>query len=195
MDTNDDNETDTKIVQVQSNDKEYDPVLYIIDSLMNKSMSILTMGVIIYKKSGKDLSILITLKDAKYEDMYMNYDQADTNPCKTMIQGIKMRTNDKICIAMERIKNGYSVYIPKSKHLVFIIEADNNEMKLVKEDFGFSDHGDNKYRTIGWINRSELAKSSVIHFKLNQRIKSKTLFDKLYNIESNFRISCKLFRS
>jgi hypothetical protein len=40
-----------------------------------------------------------------------------------------------------------------------------------------------------------LAKPSVIRFKLNQRIKSKILFDKLYNIENGFKMSHKLFKS
>ncbi len=193
MDSNicDEIEDRNKIIDI-----DYDPILQIMQSFGSlTTIEILTMGVIIYKKNGKNLMILITLKNVKYEDMCVKYDITDTNPCKTLIQGINAMTNNKIDITMERIKNALSVYVPLSKHMVFILEANDNETKLVKEDFGSKEHRNNTLRTIGWINRSELIKPAVVRFKLNQRIKSKTMFDKLYIIESNLKISCKLFKS
>lgn len=160
-----------------------------------KNKTVDTMGVIIYKKNGKEMAVLITLKGSKYEDLCVKYEENTNDTNDTLIQGIRARTNNKINITIDRIQNARSVYIPRSKHLVFILEAIEDEIKLMKEDFGTKEQTEDKPRIIGWINRSELTKHAVIHFKLNQRIKSKELFDKLLNIERSFRMTYKLFRS
>jgi hypothetical protein len=79
--------------------------------------------------------------------------------------------------------------------VIYLIEANPAEKKLKKADFGDHEEHDGFARTIGWISREELAKPATIQFKLNWRMKCKSLFEKLTDIESKFKFKNNMFKN
>ena len=75
------------------------------------------------------------------------------------------------------------MYNQKSKYIVFLIEANDDECKLKSSDFGKIEIHDNIPRKIEWISLKNFLTSDVIKCKLNFRLKNKNLFDKLLVIK------------
>lgn len=165
-----------------------------IDS--DKTKPVTATGALIYKNVGNKMMILIMDNDGKYEDIGGKIDKEDIDIFSAAAREIEEETNNNIMSSdiVERLKRSPYVYIPKSKYVVFIVEANKNEMTFTKDDFGDYEFHDGFSRTIGWILREDLVKSSIIQFKLNWRLRNKTLFSKLFEIESNFKFKQKLFK-
>lgn len=152
-------------------------------------------GALIYKRSAGKMKILIIENMNKYEDIGGKIDPTDESIYHAAGREIEEETNGMIKQdnIVERLQVAPYIYVPRSKYLIFIVEATKKEKKLKKEDFGDREIHDDFPRTIGWIRRDALTKSTVIQFKMNWRMKSKSLFDKLTDIDNQFKFKKKMF--
>jgi ADP-ribose pyrophosphatase YjhB (NUDIX family) len=153
-------------------------------------------GAIFYKQIGKDMMLLLIENRAKYEDIGGKIDPDDEDIYEAAAREIEEETNGQIKSddVIERLKTASYIYVPKSKYVIYIIEANADEKKLKKDDFGDREEHDGFERTIGWIARKEIAKPTIVKFKLNWRMISKSLFDKLAEIEGQFKFKKSLFK-
>jgi len=153
-------------------------------------------GAIFYKQVGKDMMLLLIENRAKYEDIGGKIDPDDEDIYEAAAREIEEETNGQIKSddVIERLKTASYIYVPKSKYVIYIIEANADEKKLKKDDFGDREEHDGFERTIGWIARKEIAKPTIVKFKLNWRMISKSLFDKLAEIEGQFKFKKSLFK-
>lgn len=154
-------------------------------------------GAIFYKNVKGKMMLLIIENNDKYEDIGGKIDPDDENIYTAVAREIREETNglisdDKLASRLE--KANYA-YVPKSKYVIFILNANSTEKILKKKDFGEYEEHDDIKRTIGWISREQLCKSENIQFKMNWRMKSKTLFDKLLDIENKFKYKVNLFKN
>jgi hypothetical protein len=154
-------------------------------------------GALIYKKFRNKLKLLIIESDRGFEDIGGKIDTDDQDIFSAAAREIEEETNKKIKIenTLERLKKAPYVYVPKSKYVIFLLEASDKEKRLTKDEFGEYEIHDQIQRTIGWIDLKEFSKSSVVKFKLNWRLRNKSLFDKLSDIEKRFVTNKKIFKS
>lgn len=152
-------------------------------------------GVLIYKKEKGNMMILVIDNSGKYEDIGGKIDPDDKTVYHAISREVEEETNSiiKSDTIIERLKDAQYIYVPNSKYVIFLVEATKYEMKLRKDDFGDKELHDNFPRTIGWISRHDIVNPEIIKFKMNWRMKSKSLFDKLLDIENQFKLKKKLF--
>jgi 8-oxo-dGTP pyrophosphatase MutT (NUDIX family) len=151
-------------------------------------------GALIYKKIGKNMMVLVIESNAQYEDIGGKIDPEDADIASAAAREIEEETNGQIKSddVIDRLNSASYIYVPKSKYLIYLIEASDKEKKLKRSDFGDREEHDGYDRVIGWISREELAKPATIH-KLNWRMRSKALFEKLADIEKNSKLKKNLF--
>jgi len=161
--------------------------LYLND---DSSKPVTAAGVLFYKKVGKNLMLLVIDNQGKYEDIGGKIDSNDTNILTAVCREIEEETNAKIKSenVLERLRTSHHVYVPRSKYLIYLLEANDYEKELKKEDFGDCEENNGSIRTIGWISREELTKTPIIQYKMNRRLKSKDLMDKLVSIENMLKL-------
>jgi hypothetical protein len=154
-------------------------------------------GALFYKQVGKRMMILLIENEAKYEDIGGKIDPGDADIISAAGREIEEETNGQIKgdDVMERLKIAPYIYVPRSKYVIYLVEASSAEKKLKKIDFGDREDHDGFARTIGWISREELSKPATVQFKINWRIKCKSLFDKLMDIESQFKFKNNMFKN
>lgn len=80
------------------------------------------------------------------------------------------------------VKTRDYVYIPKCKYLVFMIEANNDEIEIPDEEYGEYELHDSIKRTIRWIPFDEYMSKEFIKNKLHIRLKHRDVFHALCNI-------------
>jgi len=153
-------------------------------------------GVIIYKYVKGKMMLLIIETDGKYEDIGGKIDPDDSDVFSAVAREVQEETNEQIMSEdiLDRLKIASYVYVPRSKYVVYIVEATVQEKKLKKTDFGEMEEHDAFPRTIGWIARDALMKPQTIQYKMNWRLKSKELFDKLIDIEKDGMFKKKIFK-
>ncbi len=190
----------TKKVKVKVNAKtkaKEKTILYLND---DATMPVSAGGVLIYKNVNNAMHLLLIDSRNVYEDIGGKIDETDEDIYNAIAREVEEETNniiekDKI---IDRIKKAHKlsqwVYVPKSKYVIFLVEATPTEQKLEKEKFGDTELHDNFPRTIGWISRENLMKPEITKFKMNWRMKSSTLFEKLKGIESNFKFNNSMFK-
>jgi len=151
-----------------------------------------TFGVLFYKSVKNKMVILMEENGGMYEDIGGKIDTGYDQLVPMVAWIVEQKTNGIVekSSFMARIKNSHQIYIVRSKHVIFIVEADCREKKLKKTDF--STIGSSK---IGWIQREQLKNPAVLNFKVNQRIRSKTLLTRLSEIENGFKFKKSMFRS
>ena len=152
-------------------------------------------GALFYKQVGKQMMLLVIENKSKYEDIGGKIDPGDGDIISAVLREIKEETNGQINMenGIERLKTASYVYVPKSKYVIYIIEANASEKKLKKNDFGDREGHDGFARTIGWISLEELTNSATIQYKMNWRMKCKALFVKLTDIEKHFKFKNNMF--
>lgn len=154
-------------------------------------------GALFYKKVGKQMMILIIENEAKYEDIGGKIDPDDEDIMAAAAREIEEETNGQIKgeNVIDRLKLAPYIYVPRSKYVIYLVEASPAEKKLKKSDFGDREDHDGFARTIGWISREELSKPASVQFKMNWRMKCKSLFDKLTDIENQFKFKNNMFKN
>ena len=153
-------------------------------------------GVMIYKYVQNKIMLLIIETEGKYEDIGGKIDPEDDDIYSAVAREVQEETNEQIMSddIIDRLKLATYVYMPKSKYVIYIVEATDIEKKLKKVDFGDMEYHDAFPRTIGWIARDALMKPHNIQYKMNWRMKSKELFNQLIEIEKNVKYKKKLFK-
>ena len=152
-------------------------------------------GVIFYKTIKGKLELLILKNNNdKYEDIGGKVDFDDETIFHAAGREVEEETNGMIKSddVLDRLKNSVFVYVPRSKYIIYLVEANINETKLNKEDFGDKEEHDDIYRTIGWITKDVFMNQSTIKFKLNNRLKSKELFNNIREIENTAKFSKRI---
>jgi hypothetical protein len=157
---------------------------------VNKQIN--TFGVLFYKSVKNKMVILMEENGGMYEDIGGKIDTGYDQLIPMVARIVEQRTDGIVekSSFVARIKNSHQIYIARTKHVVFIVEADCKEKKLKKTDFPTI--GSSK---IGWIQREQLKNPAVLNFKVNQRIRSKTLLTRLSEIENGFKFKKSMFRS
>jgi hypothetical protein len=177
-----------------------------IDSMQRKTIylhndqtkPVTAAGALIYKKVGGKLMFLVIDKQGKYEDIGGKIEKGDINIHATVSREVEEETNGQIKYSdiIERVKNAQYVYVPKSKYLIHLIEANLVERNLTKDDFGNCETFTNTPRTMGWLSHEELTKTATIQHKMNWRLKSKSLMSKLIDVENQMKFKNKnLFKN
>lgn len=154
-------------------------------------------GILFYKNHMNQMYCLIQEQNNKYEDIGGKIDTIDQTLEDTICRELEEETNHRINATnvRQRLNGAKKIYIPICKYCLYIVEADQNEADLKKNDFGEEEKYNNKNRTIGWIKRDELSMPHIIKYKLNWRLRSKTLFEYLKETEHNMKFKKKLFNS
>ena len=155
----------------------------------DQSKPVTAAGALFYKKVGGKLMLLVIEKQGKYEDIGGKIEKGDTDIYAAVSREVEEETNGQIKSSdvIERVKNAQCVYVPKSKYLVHLIEANVAEKNLTKDDFGNCETFTNTMRTVGWISHEELTKTATIQHKMNWRLKSKSLMSKLIDVENQMK--------
>lgn len=154
-------------------------------------------GALFYKKVGKQMMVLVIENDSKYEDIGGKIDPDDEDIVAAASREIEEETNGIIKAenVIERLRTATYIYVPRSKYVIYLVEANAEEKKLKKNDFGDREEHDGFPRTIGWMAREELAKPAIVQFKMNWRMKCKSLFEKLTDIETHFKFKNNMFKN
>lgn len=156
---------------------------------------VMASGALIYKNVSGRMKLLIIDTKSRYEDIGGKIDITDNTIYDSTSREIEEETNGiiKKQDIIDRLRTAKYIYISKAKYLVFLLEATPTERKLQKSDFGNREIHDNYARTIGWIDRYQLTKKSIIKYRLNYRLRKKKLFDMLLIIENQFKYRKRLF--
>lgn len=166
--------------------------IYYFDNDPSKPIS--AAGVLIYRNHQDKMLCLIQDHNNLYEDIGGKIDRVDGQMIETIGREVEDETNGIICSSdiIGRLATAKKIYIPASRYCLHIIEANEKETMLSKEDF----REDVKHirRTIGWIAREDMARPSTIRYRINFRLRNKALFDYLKEIEKNMKYSTSLFR-
>ena len=141
----------------------------------DKTKPIRAGGVIIYKKVGNDIKLLMIKTThrnvTRYEDIGGKTDINDITEYDTVSREVAEETNLVINqkIIKYQLKNADSIYVPYSKYLVFLVEANLYERNLKSTYFGDKEIQDNIYRTINWISLDSYLNNTL---NFNPRITS-----------------------
>src|SRR5207237_859704 len=137
---------------------------------------VMAAGAIFYKRSGKNMMLLLIEKNCNYEDIGVKIDETDDDINSDAALEIKEETNEiiKSVGIVDRLRKTSYIYVGASKYFVHLVEANENEKVLTKEDFGDNETHCDISRTIGWVSREDLANPAIFRHKLNWRLRSKS---------------------
>lgn len=161
------------------------PTFYINDKL---SQPIRAGGAIIYKFTKSDMEILLIEKDGQYEDIGGRTDNVDDTYIDTIVREIYEESNKLIKrkTTRKKLDGAEYVYIPKSKYIVYFIEATEKQKLLTEEHFGKKELHDDIVRTIKWIPLTLFLNKNIIKYKVNFRLKHDMIYTKLKKIYENY---------
>ena len=151
----------------------------------DKDKPIKAGGVIIYRKINNCIELLLINKCGLYEDIGGRIENFDDDICDMVKREVKEETNDQIIFDKNRLISAPFIYSEKCKYILFITMATHNEAILEKSHFGDKEFFDDIIRTINWIPLKTFMDPIVIKHKLNFRIKNKSLFSKLKEINDH----------
>jgi hypothetical protein len=123
----------------------------------DKNKPIRAGGVLIYKKDDEHIKVLLikklTFGDNLHEDIGGKTDKEDLNILDTISREVSEETNKIIDkeIIKEQLKNGKPLYVPFSKYMLYLIEANEEQKKLKTHLFGSLELHDKLKRRIYWI--------------------------------------------
>ena len=141
-------------------------------------------GVILYRRN-KELELLLITNRGKYEDLGGRADISDKNIYETVAREAYEESNNLINkkSILDRIKTSEYFISKTAKYIVFIIEANQEESKLLSEQFGNIEIHDNIPRIISWIPISEFLDTKTIKDKMNFRLKNRYIFEYLKSLK------------
>lgn len=158
----------------------------------DESKPITASGILFYR-NPKKMEILLIESDGMFEDIGGKTESFDETVFETVIREVEEETNGVIKITDEgRLNN--SIYVPRAKYELFIVEADKFEKELESDIFGDKEIHDNYNRKIKWIEKEKILDKTVFKFKLNYRLKSLELFNRLSKIETEAKLKKNMFK-
>lgn len=148
----------------------------------DKTMPIRAGGCLIYKVFNDKIKFLMIKKtyDEKYEDIGGKTDINDITEIDTISREVEEETNmviDKNIIKYQLSKSK-SVYIPCSKYIIYLIQANSYERNLKSKYFGRKEIKDNISRTVEWVDIENIIENKL---NLNPRIANDDLKNFLKN--------------
>jgi hypothetical protein len=146
-------------------------------------------GVVLYKVENQIIQLLMIEIECIYEDLGGKVDPEDETIFDTVAREAYEESNyllDQKKIK-ERLFLAKYVYVPHSKYMVFLIEANIEESLLTSRLFGNKEIKDNIERIIKWVPVKYLMKQEIIKHKLCTRLKHKDFFDIVNGIEKKIR--------
>lgn len=175
-------------------DKTQKKIFYLNDDA-NKPIT--SGGVIIYRFVKNNMELLLSDTRNNYEDLGGLIDQKDKDILSTISREAFEESNNllKKTSIKNRLKNASYIYIPKCKYVVYVIKANKSEEKLTSANFGDKELHDNIDRKIKWIPLDIFLLPETIKYKLNWRLKSKILYDKLKEIKNDIKLDVNMFSS
>jgi hypothetical protein len=160
----------------------------------DKSKPVTSGGVIIYRFFKKSMELLMIESRGFFEDFGGRVDDADQSVEETVQREADEESNG--LIDRKSVKDrltGEPIYMEKCKYVVHIIKATDAENCLTTEDFGDTEIHDNLKRKVKWISLDTFLLPEIIKYKLNFRLKSKALFDRLKEIREEKKLSTNMF--
>ena len=141
-------------------------------------------GVILYRFVKKNMELLLVEGRGVYEDLGGRTDNDDKDIYTTVAREASEESNNLLSKSKikKRIKVAPYIYMAKCKYVIYVIKADENEEKLISSDFGEKEEHDDVFRKVKWIPVDTFLLPDIIKHKLNFRLKSKALFDKIKEI-------------
>ena len=169
--------------------------IFHLDTDLEKENPITSGGVIIYRFINNNMELLLIESRGGFEDLGGRIDETDKNIYTTISREAYEESNCILDIKniKTRLKSASFIYNPRSKYIVYIIEANKYEMKLLSNDFGDHEIYDDIVRTINWIPLDIFLLPDIIKHKLNWRLKSKKLFDLLKTIQIDKKMNINMF--
>ena len=151
-------------------------------------------GVLLYRFIKKNMELLLVEGRGVYEDLGGRVDDNDKDIYATVAREASEESNSLLNKSKikKRLKVAQYVYMTKCKYVIYIIKADENEEKLVSNDFGEKEKHDDVFRTVKWIPVDTFLLPDIIRHKLNFRLKSKALFDKLKEIVNDKKLDANM---
>lgn len=166
--------------------KKYKRIIMYIDE-----KPITASGVILYKFDKNKLKLLlIKSKNRKtYEDLGGHIDETDKDIYDTASREVFEESNKVLNrkSIKKRIKKSSCFYTPKSKYLIFLLEATDEEEKMNSIIFGDKEEHDDIERVIDWIPLEKFLKKETIKTGMNWRLKNRELFIKLIELQTNHK--------
>jgi len=153
-------------------------------------------GAIIYKIVNNKIKLLLADTRGNYEDLGGRCDLSDRNIYSTIAREVFEESNgllDKKLIK-KRLKKTTPIYIPKSKYLVFIIRATEDESNLICSDFGDIEIHDNIKRKIKWLDLKFIESKVIFNDKLAWRLKNRKLIEKIKLEAYDIKITANFFK-
>lgn len=165
----------------------------------DKEKPVTAGGVIIYRFVAENVELLLADTRGNFEDLGGRADQKDDDIVNTVAREAYEESNKILSKKeiMKRLNEVQPIYIEKTKYALFIIPALEKEVRLVGSDFGDREIHDDIERTIKWIPLAVFLLPEIIKNKLNWRLKSKQVFDRLKALKpgSNTRITIDVFKT
>jgi hypothetical protein len=161
----------------------------------DKEKPITAGGVILYRFVKNNMELLLADSRGAYEDLGGCVDDNDKNIYETVSREAYEESNKLLSKTKikNRLKDAPSMYAPRSKYVVYIIEANGDEAMLKCADFGEKELHDDIFRKIRWIPLDTFLLPETIKHKLNWRLKNTILFSKLKEIKNNKNLDINLF--
>lgn len=156
---------------------------------------IMSGGLLLYRFIKNEMELLLVEGRGFYEDLGGRVDDDDKDIFSTVSREAFEESNELLNkrSIKSRIKNAPYVYVPKYKYIVYILKANENEASLKSKDFGTKEIHDDIHRTIKWINLDTFLMPEIIKHKLNFRLKSSQLFNKLKEIRNDKKLDYNMF--
>jgi len=158
-----------------------------------ETQSIRAGGVLLYRIVDGRVDILLMNNKGCYEDLGGCTDDDDDDLYDTVSREVYEESNKKISkkSICKRIHTADYIYMPRSKYIIFILEATKDEAELTQYDFGTKEIHDNFERTIQWIPLDIFLSQDIIKYKLNFRLKNKQLFTKLRELNTGAKLTIR----
>lgn len=160
----------------------------------DKSKPIRAGGVIIYRKINHKIDFLLIKKNhnsiEQYEDIGGKTDIYDINEFDTISREVFEETNSVINqeVIRYQLTKSSNIYVPYSKYLLYLIEANVYERNLKSIHFGNKEIHDDIDRTIVWIDINSYLDNKL---NFNPRMNSENVRSFIKNYfyqENNFLI-------
>ena len=153
-------------------------------------------GIIFYRYTKKSIDLLLINSERSIEDLGGCSEKGDVDIYYTTAREVEEESNKQFNKRnlIKRLKHESTkhVYTQKSKYVIFVLKATEDEQKLKKEDFGNKETHDNIKRQVKWIPLEYFLKADVIKDRLNWRLKNATLF-KIFKEIKNKKFGGNIF--
>lgn len=138
-------------------------------------------GIIFYRYGTKSIDLLLSASERSMDDLGGCTDIEDPDIYYTVAREVEEESNKKFnkknLIKRLKQESTQYIYTPKSKYVIFILKASDDEKKFKKEDFGEKEIHDNIERQVKWIPLEFFLQSDTIQNKLNWRLRNAKLFN------------------